>query len=175
MKRDAWRGAVAIVFAVGALAACEAPTLPAAEEDPLADLEPGIHPVVAVTARQGTGASVELRLHRVEVLSRIASYQGELRFDPDRLALQEVSFPEGVLGAWWEVKPGRLRLAGARLEGLPEGAVLVLRVQERKQGVLDARAFRFEVEELRAAGDFRDLLPLLAERSRPIFSAAPLD
>jgi hypothetical protein len=173
MKNVAWtRGAAALLLGV-ALAACE--RQPAASQvpqpDPLAGLGPGIHPVLVVDARADS-ARVELHLRRVQVSARVASYQGELRYDPATLTLAGAQLPGGVAGAWNEVAPGRVRFAAAASAGVGDGAVLTLRFAAATAPVRES--FQLVMEEVVASEGFADLTEQVSARMHPLFSAAPL-
>ena len=110
---------------------------------------------------------VEVRFHRVGVGARIASYQGELGLDTTRVTLIAAKLPEGLLGAWHPVDSGRLRFAGASLDGLLDaGAVLELELESATP--LEEGMFSLEVEELAATDGFADLTPQLAARPHPV-------
>lgn len=151
-----------------------APETVAPPVDPLALLGPGIHPVLVVREATATHASVALELRRKEVVSAVASYQGELTYDPARMKLAAAEIPQGVMGAWFEVEPGRIRFAGARLEGMIDGPVISLSFDLIAPGV-DAGAFRLALDELRAAGAFADLKPSLVLPERMTFLTPAAD
>lgn len=92
---------------------------------------PGVRPAVAVAAEAGGGSRVEVRLERDAAAPQVGSFQGELRFDPAALTLAGAELPAGLVGAWNQVEPGRVRFAGVSPNGLAGGAVLVLRFTSR--------------------------------------------
>lgn len=167
------RVAARLVLALGvALLAGRPSPLQPQSRGVLDGLGPGIHPVVVLASRTGSTATVELHLKRVEVDARIASFQVELGYDRDRLSLAGAELRRGVMGAWNESAPGKVRFAGAVAEGLGEGAVVTLRFTAK--GEVTGEAFRVRVEELVSTANFQDLTPRLVVRERPFFSASPL-
>lgn len=169
MKRIATPFALAL--GLGLLAGCENAVQPQ-EASVLEGLAPGIHPIVVLTSRAGNAATVELHLKRVGVDARIASFQGELEFATERLTLAGAELSPGVMGAWNESAPGKVRFAGAAMEGLGEGAVLRLRFTAK--GAVEGDAFQVKVEELVSSADFQDLSPRVVAREQPLFSPTPL-
>lgn len=162
------RWAAAAVLAL--LAACDN-TLQTQTEAPV--LTPGVHAVVVVASpAPGSAPEVQLHLRREEVPTPIASYQGELRYDVSRLTVQGGAFPAGVVGAWNEVEPGRIRFAAAAPEGLAGSLALTLRATPR--GAMDASAFQVRMEELVGAAAFENLTPRFVQREHPLFSTSPL-
>jgi hypothetical protein len=134
---------------------------------------PGVHAEVVVPpAAAGAPAEVQLHLRREGVETPIASYQGELRYDVSRLQLQGGSFPAGVVGAWNEVEPGRVRFAAAAPEGL--GGTLALTLRALPRGEVAESTFQVRMDELTGAASFEDLTPRFVEREHPFFSTAPL-
>lgn len=123
--------------------------------------EPGIYPVLFVTDETGTGATVELHLKRVEVADRIASYQGELVYDPAALTVSAGRIPAGITGSWNETRRGTLRFAGVAVGGIEAGPVLSLTVATARP--LAAEAFRLRVEEVFSAAGFQNLAPRLRQ------------
>ncbi|HEX2079834.1 MAG TPA: cohesin domain-containing protein [Longimicrobium sp.] len=170
MKHAAWKRGAAALLVSAALAACERQPAASQTPDPLGGLEPGIHPVLVVAAAEG-GAQVELHLRRVQVQGRVASYQGELRYDASVLRLRGAQLPAGVAGAWNEVEPGRVRFAGAAPGGVPDGAVLTLRFAASAPPVRES--FAVAMEEV-VAHDFADLTASVSRAEHPVFSTAPL-
>ncbi len=161
----------ALALALGLLAGCENAVQPQ-EPSVLEGLAPGIHPIVVLTSRAGDAATVELHLKRVGVDAKIASFQGELAFDRESLALSGAELKPGVMGAWNESAPGTVRFAGAVAEGMADGPVLTLRFVAK--GAVDGRAFRVKLEELVSSADFQDLSARLVVREQPLFSPSPL-
>jgi len=133
--RAALRRAAAALLAAGVLAA------PAAGQ---ARAEPAVRPAVSVTAESG-GVRVEVRLERAAGAPAIGAFQGNLRFDAAALTVASGQFAPGVVGAWNQVEPGRVRFAGASTQGIVGGAVLVLRVTPKR--ALSAADFRATLEE----------------------------
>ncbi|HLM66639.1 MAG TPA: hypothetical protein VK358_03885, partial [Longimicrobium sp.] len=150
---DRWmtraRQALAATAAAGALAACDKPAPVEAGAEPAVQLSPGIHPQVQVGPRTGDSVTVQLLLQRVEVTSRVSSFQGELTFDPGQVSVGGATLPNGVVGAWNQPQPGRVRVAGAAVDGMDDGPVLTLRVAA--PATVDASAFQFTVEEVTTA------------------------
>ncbi|HYR08445.1 MAG TPA: hypothetical protein VEQ60_11770 [Longimicrobium sp.] len=163
-----WTAAAAAVLAL--LGGCDN-TLQTQTEIPI--LPPGVHAVVVVTpAAPGSPAEVQLHLRREGVQTPIASYQGELRYDVSRLTVQGGSFPAGVVGAWNEVEPGRIRFAAASLEGLAGTLALTLRATPR--GEIGESAFQVRMDELVGTTAFENLTPRFVHREHPLFSTSPL-
>lgn len=134
---------------------------------------PGVHAVVVVPpAAPGEPVQVQLHLRREAVEAAIASYQGELRYDVSRLQVQGGSYPAGVVGAWNEVEPGRIRFAAAAADGLAGSLALTLRATPR--GEIGADAFQVQMEELVGAASFENLTPRFVRREHPLFSTTPL-
>lgn len=160
---------LALALALFGTLACQDATA-TAKHEPEPPLQPGIHPVLVVTPEAGEQARVELRLRRVEVASEVASYQGELVFDREQMTLRGAEVPTGIMGAWNEVEPGRIRFAGARIDGVGNGAVLVLRVTPK--GALEPEAFQVRLTELTEVGSFTDLTPRVVASPRPLLVRA---
>lgn len=164
----AFRWAAAAVLVL--LGGCDN-TLETQTETPV--LTPGVHAVVVVApGAAGSPSEVQLHLRRQGVETPIASYQGELRYDVERLTVQGGSFPAGVVGAWNEVEPGRVRFAAAAPEGLPGTLALTLRATPR--GEIGESAFQVRMEELVGAAAFENLTPRFVVREHPLFSTTPL-
>lgn len=142
-----------------------------AVEEPFAT-EPGIHPVLVITAEGAGEATLELHLKQVDVTSAVASYQGELEYATEGLTLVDASVPGGITGSWNEVEKGRVRFAGVSLSGIGEGAVLTLRFTA--SGSVDASAFRLHMEEITGTEAFLDLTPAVRQAERPLLSRSPL-
>lgn len=139
---------------------------PAPAEEVLA---PGIHPVLVLTGQRGGRATLELHLRRVQVEGRIASFQGELKYDAGALALAAAGVPEGITGIWNEVEKGTIRFAGISVEGIEDGAVLSLEFTAR--GEVGAGHFELAMEELVASAGFADLAPeVRLDGGRPRFT-----
>jgi hypothetical protein len=143
-----------------------------AAESPLAGAEPGIHPVLVVTSESADEITLDLHLKPVGVTSTIASYQGELVYGTETLALVAAEVPQGITGAWNEPEEGRIRFVGVSLSGI-DGAVLTLRFATR--GPIDASDFHLQLEEITGAEGFQDLSASLKQAERPLLSRAPLD
>lgn len=171
MSRMRGRGAFALVLSLALVAGCKDAVQPQ-EPNVLEGLGPGIHPVVVVASRGGGSASVELQLRRVQTSATVASYQGELEYDARALKLTGAELPKGVMGAWNETSPGKVRFAGAVLEGLADGPVLVLHFTT--SGSIRGDGFRVKLEEVVATEGFTDLSPQVVAREQPLFSASPL-
>ena len=162
------RWAAAAVLAL--LGACDN-TLQTQTETPI--LPPGVHAVVVVApAAAGAPAEVQLHLRRQGVESPLASYQGELRYDVSRLTVQGGGFPAGVVGAWNEVEPGRIRFAAAAPEGL--GGTLALTLRATPRGEIGESAFQVRLDELGGAAGFENLTARAVQREHPLFSASAL-
>jgi hypothetical protein len=161
----------AALLAGVALAACEGQPVAPQTADPLAGMGPGIHPVLVVAPAEG-GAQVDLHLRRVQVEVSVASYQGELRYDAGAMRLSSAQLPAGVVGAWNEVQPGRVRFAGVAPSGVGDGAVLTLRFAAASQPARES--FGLVMEEL-IAPDFAELTDRVSSPLHPVLSTAPLE
>lgn len=128
-------------------------------EQILETLAPGIHPVLAVAGQSSDAVTVELHLKRIDFEGRIASVQGELRYDAEILKLAGAEIPKGVTGAWNEVEKGTLRFAGVSLEGFDDDAVLSITFETRD--AVRAEAFDVAIEEIIGGEGFEDLAPQL--------------
>ncbi|HEX8395786.1 MAG TPA: hypothetical protein VF665_25760 [Longimicrobium sp.] len=117
--------------------------------------EPGIYPVLVVAQQTADSARLELHLKRVAVTERVASVQGELKFDATKLALGAVTVGDGITGATNETTAGTLRFAGVATAGIDGGAVLTLSFATRAP--VAAEAFELNVEEIIASEDFVNL------------------
>lgn len=128
-----------------ALAACiDDTTQPGVPEAVIDDAEQGIYAVfrdARATAEAGTGdvlyfgsgdVTVGLHLVRVDIDAPISSYQGQVEWDAGRLEFLNALVPDGILGSWHEVKPGRVRFAGISVQGLPDGPALLFRFRARE-------------------------------------------
>lgn len=156
--------AARLLAAAALLAGCDQATA-SRGADVLPPLAPGLHPVVAVTGRQGDTTTLELRLARVGTAEQVAAYQGELAFDPAALRLAGADVPPGVAGAWNPVAPGRLRFAGAALQGIGDGPMLVVRVVAA--GEVEAEMLTLTVDEVTAAR-FHPLTDQVRPREHPV-------
>lgn len=130
----------------------------------------GIHPVLALPGLEfGTPERVSrIRLHLFEVGqdNPLASYQGELRYDPKAVEVVEGSFPEGLLGAWNLVEPGLIRFAGIAPDGLNGVAALDLKVRALR--LPSARDFQVQIEELVGMNGFVELTDRVAASPSPV-------
>lgn len=151
------------------------PDQPALPEE-ISTLPPGIHPVLSIPGLDavGPGTSFVLRVHlfAVGLDDPVASYQGELHFDPDALEIQGGSVPDGILGAWNLTDPGVIRFAGATLEGVGDRPVVELDARAKRR--LRAQDFTVTLEEVVAADGFRALTAQVTNGA-PILTDAILD
>lgn len=176
MSRFRWSGhsrALALILSLGMVVGCKDAVEPQ-EPNVLEGLKTGIHPIVVVASKSGSSAVVELHLRRVRVDASVASYQGEIQYDTKVLTLSGAEFPRGATGAWNEVSPGKVRFAGASLEGLADGAVLTLRFTTRGRGSILAEDFKLRMEEVVSTSGFKSLTSEMVSREQPLFSASPL-
>jgi hypothetical protein len=174
MNPKSWlvRRGGAFALALAALAACDDAAAPTVVEPPPV-LGRGIHPLVVLAGSAGDTARVELRLHQVEMKAEVSSFQGELAFDTTRLALAGAEVPEKLMVVWNPVAAGRVRFAGASLDGLGEAPMVVLRFIP--SGRVSADLFKLRLEEVVAEeGSFQNLTTQIVARERPLFSAGPL-
>lgn len=144
---------------------------PARPGDPFAGLKPGLQPVLVVTEAGPATTYAEVRLHRVQNSSSIASFQAELAYDTAQLSVLGGDFAATVDGAWHEVSPGRVRFAGASAAGLGDAPLATIRFASRH--VSGKRVFGLDVQELVGADDFRDLTSLVSPGSPIVVAAYP--
>jgi hypothetical protein len=121
----------------------------------------------------GLTLDISLHLEGVQIEKPVSSYQGELRFDPEALSVVAGKFPEGVMGAWNEVEPGRIRFAGVSINGLGDGAALQLTVQAKR--ALLAADFHVAMEEVTSADGFTDLTQKVVAQKAPVVTTMKLD
>jgi len=174
MSRTRWKAgarALALVLGVGLAVGCKDAKGPM-EPDVLEGLGPGIHPVVVVAGKSGTVTQVELQLRRIQVEDKVSSYQGQLEYDTGKLTLEGAELPNGISGAWNEIAPGKIRFAGATLEGIADAVVLTMRFTAK--GNVQASAFKVRMEEVVASTEFRNLTSQVVSSEQPLFSARPL-
>lgn len=139
----------------------------------LEGLEAGIHPIVVVANQSAGKATVALYLKQVQVNSAVASYQGELSYNADALKLDGAELPQGVVGAWNEIKPGQVRFAGAAMSGVSAGPVLTLRFTTKT--AVQPEAFKLRMEEVVGSANFENLTKQVVAREQPLFSKQPLE
>ena len=163
-----------LLLGIGVLVGCEnAVESNAQEPNVLEGLAPGIHPLMVVTNQSGGTATLALYLKQVQVNATVASYQGELSYDPSVLKLEGAELPQSVVGAWNETKPGQVRFAGAAMTGVTAGPVLTLRFTSK--GTVQAEIFKLRMEEVVGAKDFENLTGKVVAREQPLFSKTPLE
>lgn len=153
--------ALLLVGATGGCTNMAAPEQP--DPDPVEKLGPGIHPVAVITGASNEETRLEVHLKRVGVDIRLASYQAELSHG--RGSFVQADLPEGVSGSWNEAAPGQLRFAGAALDGVGNGAVLIAYVRADE---LKASDLRLKVEELTSTDGFADATALVVAQEHPI-------
>lgn len=107
-----------------------------------------------------------VHLRRKGLDQQIASYGGELSYDPARMELRSATVPGEIVGLAHEPERGHVRFAGVKVGGIGETAVLLLVVSPR--GRLTADAFGVQVTEVAEASSFRSLLPLVIAAAPPI-------
>lgn len=175
VRAGAWGCGVVLVLVASVVVGCDDdPVMPSGfETEVLENLEPGIHLILSAPDMDPTGGGVtHLRIHlkAVELPAGIASYQGELRFDPDVISVLGGRVPEGLMGVWHEVEPGRVRFAGVSMEGIGDEAVLVLELESER--ALRSTDFEGVVEEVVSTEEFTEVTREVVERERPIFTRA---
>lgn len=166
------RRALVLAMSLGLLAGCENAMAPEEQIDVTEGLAPGIHPIVVLAGINAGTTDVQLHLRRVQVDATISSFQGELSYDTNAMTLKGAELPQAVMGAWNEIAPGKVRFAGAALEGVADAPVLTLHF-EAKQAV-QGNAFGVKMEEIVAATDFHSLTTQVVQREQPLFSRVPL-
>jgi hypothetical protein len=173
MTPDRFPLRLALFLGLALLSACSDSLQPkaATPDDPFLGLKPGLQPVLVVTEAGPATTYAEVRLHRVQNSSPIASFQAELAYDTAQLSVLGGDFAPNVDGAWHEVSPGRVRFAGATAVGLGDAPLATLRFSSRY--VSGKRAFGLDVQEIVGADDFRDLTSLVASGSPIVVAAYP--
>jgi hypothetical protein len=121
-----------------------------AEPEAHGNMERGVHPLVVVAGAAGGSTRVTVLLPRTEGGTQVASYQGELRYDGGEITPTRVEFPSGVAGSWNLTSPGRIRFAGASVDGIGEGPMVTLHV--RAPRAVQASDFNSTLEELSLHG-----------------------
>lgn len=155
---------VALLALMVGLSACdEDPARVDADSAPVAP-EPGVHAILtqplgvgAMPAAPGEGRDIVFRpqsetltlqmyLVKVGVESQISSYQTQLRYDTDLLTFVNGTVPQGIMGTFHEPEPGRIRMVGVALEGIPnDGAFLLEFALAAERGETE---LLLEIEEL---------------------------
>ena len=152
-----WRAATAAVVVFAAVAvACSDMTTPEDGGGMPDDLVADIYPLISVPVETPSATQVDLYLKRVQVADDVASYQGELTYDTDVLTLDHTDLPAGMIGETNEVSPGRVRFAGASLDGVGEAPILTLRFT--RKGTIRRETFGVTFEEVGGAGTYASLL-----------------
>jgi len=152
-----------LAFALALTAGCRDAVAPREASDPFGGLGAGLHPVLVVTEAGPVSTYADVRLRRVGVDAPIAAFQAEVTFDATELTVLGSDFAPGVDGGWNEISPGRVRFAGAAAAGLEDVPLARLRFASRRSA--SPRRFGVEFQEVVAAGDFRDLTPLVAAQA----------
>ena len=117
----------------------------------------------------GEVSEIRVLLLDVEIEGAIAAYQGELHYDAEALEVLDARFADGVLGAWAIPEKGRLRFAGAALEGIEDAPALVLQVRAVRPPM--ASDFRVVLEEITAAEGFADLTSKVVTEQQPVVTS----
>lgn len=163
LGRKTMRGTRAMLLVLVAAACSEAQGKGSPVEPALGQ---GIHPVLVVTPLEAGESRVELVLRRVDVAEQVGSVQGELTYDAARMRLRSAEIPQGIMGAWNEVSPGRIRFAGLKVDGLGDGAVLALRVEA--SAPLAAEAFSVTLSELTEAATLGNITARVTPAPHPL-------
>lgn len=166
MKSIRKSGAALVLLsaAVGMGACDEDPTRVENGQAEREELAPGVHAMLsapeltagdAIRGRAGNelmlraaGGTVTLQMYlmRVEVDSEISSYQVQLRYDTELMEFVNGTVPQGIMGTFNEPEPGRLRMVGLALDGMPEDGTFGL--EFTLKGDQGATELVLEVEEL---------------------------
>lgn len=141
---------------------------PASPDGPLApdgdELKPGIHTLLALPATDQWVAAkeYEVRLHlkAVDIEGEVSSFQGELRYDHGVIEIVEAGFPDGLMGAWNETRPGVMRFAAVSLESVDARPALELVVTSTRP--VRSGDFTVVLEEVIATEAFENLTPKVA-------------
>lgn len=120
---------------------------------PAAAQEAQVTPRVTATVAAGE-TRLEVRLVSAPGVGAIASVQGEVQLPAGSRPVAAAEFAAGVVGAWNEAEPGRIRFAGVAAQGLGEAPVFVLRLP----GAVAAERVRVVLEEAVGADGFRKLV-----------------
>jgi hypothetical protein len=153
---------LAALAAAAILSACNDATAPVQGDGMPRNLERGIYALVNVASETEQSAQVELYLKRVQTDARLASYQGELTYDPAVLTLEHTDLPTGLIGTTNETSPGHVRFAGAALDGV--GDVPVLAMRFTRHGAVAQQTFQVKVEEVAGSDGFADLTSQISTR-----------
>ena len=175
VRAGAWGCGVVLVLVAGVVVGCDDDLVmpPGFETEVLEQLGPGIHLILSAPDMDPVGGGVMhlwIHLKAVKLQGGIASYQGELRFDPDVMSVIGGRVPEGLMGVWHEVEPGRVRFAGVSMEGIGDEAVLVLEVESER--VLRSTDFEGVVEEVVSTEEFTEVTREVVKRENPVFTRA---
>jgi len=173
------RGVTVLLAVALAAAACEDdPVNPdgSVTRDELEDLGPGIHTVLSIPGLDDWTPDkvyqVRLHLKKVEVEGEVSSYQGELLFDESVIEVLEAGFPEGLMGAWNQTKPGVIRFAGVTLEAVGIRPALELLVTSSRP--LRPGDFRVKLEEVIATEAYENLTSAVVGGDRPLLTREEL-
>lgn len=148
------RSRICRLVAAAALVALAACTDAATGDKLPTDAGAGLYPQMVVATSHGT-AQADLSLRQVPGGMSLASYQGEVVFNPAVLTLQSAELPDGVIGAANEVAPGRVRFAGTALDGT--SGALVLRMHFTVKSTVSRDVFSATFEEVTDAAEFADV------------------
>lgn len=176
MRIRVYRFAMLCVVAAAIGTGCsDTPTQPGSSSGgpgagPSESLGPGIYASLTLGAETSGVRPLGVAVKRVGDGPEISSAQLVLEFDPAILGLRGGEVRRGLLGAWSEISPGRLRIAAAALDGLGDEPLLTLSVSPTKP--LGKEHFIATYEELTSSDGFEDLLELVVPRPHPLFTAA---
>jgi hypothetical protein len=170
-----WSRTAAVLLGAGLLIGCTDPLSSAGrtpDSPETEELLPGITPILVITAQTATTITVELHLRRVEMDERIASFQGQLRFDAGTMSLDAAQIPQNITGAWNGTETGTVRFAGVALQGIVDAAILTLTFATSTPA--EGAAFEIMMEEVIATEGFRDLTSSIRQRDpRAVLSRQP--
>lgn len=131
--------------------------------------EPGIHPLLSApgwSSLAGGPLLVRLELKSVEVPGSIASYEGTLRYNAEKIQLNRASVPEGLTGVFNEIEPGMIRFAGVSLDGM--GGLPILLLEVESDIPISPEDFQVELQEIIGSEGFNDLTDRVVPRSHPV-------
>ena len=147
------------ILLVGLGAACTDATGPQELEPIKGQVTPGIYPTIAIPAAGGEMTKVEVHLRRANLSASMVSYQGEINYRSDLLTIDRAESAPGVTGSWNEPEPGRLRFAGASLDGIDQDLVVTFIVKGTR--AIKPSDFRLSIEEIIGADKFENITHLI--------------
>lgn len=126
----------------------------------------GFHVRVVTTAEPPAVARdralLEIHLDAVGRQEMIAGFKVVVSYDPKSLRVQEVHFPENILGTWASLKDGQVVLAGVAPSGLSSSKLASLLARE----VVSEPSVEVLMQEIVGAVALNNLMDRLVPRKR---------